>query len=388
MNQEQYLLLFEKFLTGKASSEEVEQLMAHNDNFDLAKTAEDERTNEYKIIEKRILDKIDQQAKPANSMKIYISKWWPTMTAAVLMFTIAAFLWQQLLFNHHVKQPGQPIELVKVKDFAPGSDQAMLTLSNGKKIILGKVGNGTIIKQGNITITKQKNGVLAYAISAQTGKRNVAAVQMNTITTPLGGQYKIILPDGTEVWLNAASSLKFPATFSGRERNVELTGEAYFEVAKNKNMPFKVKFKGQEVEVLGTHFNISAYKDDPESRTTLIEGSVAISRNKIKEKLKPGQQAVSSDTDYPGFKIQQANIEEAMAWKNGLFLFHDANIKDIMTQAARWYDVEVVYRGNLEDKQYGGRVSRYKNISELLKNLELTGTIHFKIEGRRVTVMQ
>jgi len=388
MNQKQYLLLFEKFLEGKASSDEVEQLMAYNDNFDLAKTTEAELTKEHLSMQKRIIDKIDQRSRPVNSRKIYKYKWWPAMAAAILIFAVATFLWQQLRYNLDIEQASHVAELAEVKDIAPGSDQAMLTLSNGEKVILNKIGNGTIIKQGNIKITKQENGVLAYAVSTQLGNGKVSAVQMNTITTPRGGQYQVVLPDGTGVWLNSASSLKFPAAFLEKERSVELTGEAYFEVAKIKNMPFKVKFKGQEVEVLGTHFNISAYNDEAESRTTLIEGSVAISRNSMKAMLKPGQQAVSSDNGNRGFKIQQANIEEVMAWKNGLFLFHDANIKAIMTQAARWYDVEVDYKGNLEDKQYGGRVSRYKNISELLKNLELTGTIRFKIEGRKVTVMQ
>jgi len=388
MNQEQYLLLFEKFLAGKASSDEVGQLMAYNDDFDLAKTAEAELTEEHKKIEKKIFNEIKRHSKPSNSSEIYKKRWWPAMAAAVLMFTVAAFLWQLLLHNHDVKQSVQLVESVKAKDIAPGSDQAMLTLSNGKKVNLNNLGNGTTIKQGSITITKQGNGVLSYAIAAQLENRNIATPQMNTITTPRGGQYHVVLPDGTSVWLNSASSLKFPTAFLGKERSVELTGEAYFEVAKNKKMPFMVKFKDQEVKVLGTHFNISAYNDESESRTTLIEGSIAISRNNIKETLKPGQQAVSLQDDHQGFKIQQAKIEEAMAWKNGLFIFQNANIKDIMKQAARWYDVEVNYIGNLEDKQYGGRMSRYKNISELLKNLELTGTIHFKIEGRRVTVMQ
>ncbi|MDB5010807.1 MAG: anti-FecI sigma factor, FecR, partial [Mucilaginibacter sp.] len=171
------------------------------------------------------------------------------------------------------------------------------------------------------------------------------------------------------------------------ERKIELTGEAYFEVAKNKEKPFKVKFNDQEVEVLGTHFDIKAYSDDPDTKTTLLEGSVKISRNNIKQILAPGQQAVS-DASSKGFNIQKANIQEVMAWKNGYFMFNSLSIQSIMKQASRWYDVDVVYQGNMTDKEYGGRISKYKNISELLKNLELTGTIHFKIEGRRVTVMQ
>jgi len=212
-------------------------------------------------------------------------------------------------------------------------------------------------------------------------------VAFNTISTPVGGQYTVVLPDGSKVWLNAASSLKFPTAFTGTERRVELTGEGYFEVAKNKHMPFKVNFNREEVEVLGTHFNISAYPDEAVTRTTLLEGSVRISKNNIKKILVPGQQAISS-MQTGGFNIAEVNTDEAIAWKNGLFLFHNENIRSIMKKIARWYNVDVNYQGSFTNQEYGGRISQSKNLSEILKNLELTGTIHFKIEGRRVTVME
>jgi ferric-dicitrate binding protein FerR (iron transport regulator) len=273
-------------------------------------------------------------------------------------------------------------------DVGPGTDKAILTLANGKKIILTDATNGTLARQGNVIVSKEKNGVLKYVLSAQ-AKSNDANVEpgFNTFTTPRGAEYHVILPDGTMVWLNAASSIKFPTTFAGNERRVELTGEAYFEVAKDKHKPFKVKFNDQEVEVLGTHFDIMAYADEAEAKTTLLEGSVKISRNNIQQILKPGQQAVGA-TAAKGLLIQQVNTQEVMAWKNGFFMFRNSGIASIMRQAARWYDVDVVYEDDMAGKEYGGRVSRYKNISELLHNMELTGTIHFKIDGRRVTVMQ
>ncbi len=209
----------------------------------------------------------------------------------------------------------------------------------------------------------------------------------NTITIPRGGQYQVILPDGTKVWLNSASSLKYPTVLLVNERKVERTGEGYFEVAKNKNMPFKVKFNEEEVEVLGTHFNIMAYTDEGETRATLLEGSVKISKGEFSKVLVPGEQTISQNNQ-ANFTVRPADIESVLAWKNGIFSLQNSGIHQIMRQIARWYDVDVVYQGNLEDKVYGGRVSKSKNISEILRNLELTGTIHFKVEGRRITVME
>ena len=252
-------------------------------------------------------------------------------------------------------------------------------------ISLNDAANGTITRQGNITVKKKNDGMLEYVVS-QIATGNMQKPSFNTITTPRGGEYQLVLPDGTKVWLNAASSLKFPSAFTGKSRDVELTGEAYFEVAKNKERPFRVKFNNSEIEVLGTHFDVKAYKDDEEARATLLEGSIKITKNNEQRILLPGQQATESDKK--GLKISAANIEEAVAWKNGFFIFHDLDIQSIMRTAARWYDIDVNYQGNLTNKQFGGRISKYKNISGLLKNLELTGTIHFTIEGRRVTVIE
>jgi transmembrane sensor len=210
----------------------------------------------------------------------------------------------------------------------------------------------------------------------------------NTIETPKGGQYRIDLPDGTMVWLNAGSSLRYPNRFAGQERKVALTGEAYFEVAKNKQMPFRVVSGKQVVEVLGTHFNINAYTDEASVKTTLLEGSVNVLLQEThqSELLNPGQQAV---VKYNGSSIvvQPVKVEEAVAWKNGYFMFVDADLESIMRQLARWYDVEVAYEGNLGSLKFGGMVSRSKSIAQTLRILELTGNVRFKVAGRRVTVM-
>ncbi|HWW40381.1 FecR family protein, partial [Pedobacter sp.] len=199
-------------------------------------------------------------------------------------------------------------------------------------------------------------------------------------------QYQLKLPDGTLVWLNSASSLRFPTQFAGKERSVELDGEAYFEVAKNKEMPFKVHVRAMEVRVLGTHFNVMAYDDEESISTTLLEGSVKVSNALQTAVIRPGQQAsLKKSSGILG--VEEVNTVEAIAWKNGKFLFADEDIETIMRRISRWYNVEVEYRGNLSDKNFAGSISRYENVSEVLKMLELTGTIHFKVEGRRIIVM-
>ncbi|MNX85526.1 fec operon regulator FecR [compost metagenome] len=209
----------------------------------------------------------------------------------------------------------------------------------------------------------------------------------NTIETPKGGQYQLILPDGSKVWLNAASSLTFPTSFvSLKTRKVELIGEAYFEIAKNKTSPFIVKSAKQEVKVLGTHFNINSYADEQSTTTTLLEGSVNIvSLNKAENIiLKPGQQSTLNNNK---INVTEINTEEAIAWKNGLFIFNDENIKSIMKKIARWYNVEITFKGNLDHVSFVGNYARNKDLESLLENIELTEKVHFKIEGRRIEVI-
>jgi ferric-dicitrate binding protein FerR (iron transport regulator) len=186
--------------------------------------------------------------------------------------------------------------------------------------------------------------------------------------------------------LNAASSIKYPITFSGNERNVELTGEAYFEVAKNKDKPFNVKVNGMKVEVLGTHFNVMAYNDENSIETTLLEGSVKLTKKGASATLLPNQQG-SLSRDAQGFRVTEVVAQDIIAWKNGFFKFDNENIETIMRKVARWYDVDITYEGDLTRQNFGGTVSRFNDLSKLLKTLELTGTIHFKIDGRRITVM-
>ncbi len=265
-------------------------------------------------------------------------------------------------------------------DVAPGKNKAILTLANGSSIILDSAANGTLTTQGNSKILKL-NGMRSY----NTLKNKSSEVLYNTISTPRGGQYQLMLADGSKVWLNAASSLRFPASFAGKERKVELLGEAYFEVAKNAAMPFKVKVNGMEVEVLGTHFNINSYDNESTILTTLLEGSVKINKNNSSGFLKPGQQAQMNKAGEIKI-INNVDVEEAIAWKEGKFQFDRADIHDIMRQLARWYDVDVEYKGNVSS-HFGGTISRDVNLSQVLNMLHLTGEVKFQIEDKKVVVM-
>lgn len=266
-------------------------------------------------------------------------------------------------------------------DIPPGMDGAVLTLADGKRIILDSVKNGDLSIQGNTRIVKQ-GGRLAYLPSRAAGQ----GVLYNTMTIPRGRQYQLILPDGSHVWLNAASSIRYPAAFTGKERKVEMTGEAYFEVAKNVAQPFRVKIGEAQVEVLGTHFDIMAYEEESAVKTTLLEGAVKVTRANASHLLKPGQQAQLNKNGNGITVIDDAPIDETVAWKNGMFYFNRASLKTVMGEIARWYDVKVVYEGEVPDMEFGGKISRNSNLSETLKILELS-KVHSRIEDKTIIVM-
>jgi transmembrane sensor len=309
------------------------------------------------------------------------SFWKPSLAAAavVLMITSAALIY------FRAQKPVKNNAIVQKKEIKPGSNKAVLTLANGQKIILTDSVNGQIAIQANIKITKTAKGQIVYELPKGVGD-NAPAPVFNTVEAPTGGQWEVVLPDGSKVWLNARSSLTYPTYFAGDERKVQLKGEAYFEIAHNKRMPFKVISKGQTVEVLGTHFDIMAYDDEQLMKTTLLEGSIKISDSGRSHILVPGEQAQVSDAL---MKVtNEVDLEDVMAWKNGYFKFNES-LESIMRKVARWYDIEITYANNVDPSlHFGGKISRYKNLSSTLKIMELTGNIHFKVVGRRVTVMQ
>jgi transmembrane sensor len=269
-------------------------------------------------------------------------------------------------------------------DVAPGGNNAVLTLADGSQVLLNDTDNGKIIEEKGISITKAKDGQLIYRIidrGANSTSNTEQVIAYNTITTPRGGQYQVLLPDGTQVWLNASSSIKFPTYFSAKQRNVTLTGEAYFEVSKDKTKSFVVNVDEMSVEVLGTHFDVMAYKDEESINTTLLEGSVKVTKNNESRILKPGQQAKVKG----GIQVVEA-AADVLAWKNGLTSFIDADIRTIMRQVARWYDVEVKYEGDIPRRLFTGEISRKANLSELIKIIKLSN-IQLKLEGNVITVM-
>jgi transmembrane sensor len=317
--------------------------------------------------------------------------------ALALMLGGGVLYWVTGKRSAGVQAPG-PVSSSRYKnDIAPGGNKALLTLANGSTIVLDSAHDGTLAQQGPTKIIKLDGGALAYRAAA--GSKGQAAEQateqtgFNTIATPRGGQYRIILPDGSKVWLNAASSLRFPAAFSGSERTVELTGEAYFEIAKNAEKPFHVRVSSgdaaagnMDVEVLGTSFNVMAYSNEEKIHTTLLEGKVKVKQGTLAENLSPGRQAIV-DQNTLAMEVSDANIDQAVAWKDGLFRFRETDIRELMRQVERWYDVDVVYRTDRGDQDFTGVVSRNKNVSTLLQMLELTGTVHFKIEGKKIIVL-
>ena len=301
--------------------------------------------------------------------------------AVILVISVTAVLLLRNKNNevaHKTPETQNPAETPK--PIVPGRDQAVLTLADGSQIVLDTAANGNLTQQGGVKVIKL-DGRLSYD-----SKQHTEAIQYNTIATPRGGQYQLVLADGSKVWLNAASSLRFPTAFTGNERTVELTGEGYFEVAHNTAMPFHVKVNDMEVEVLGTHFNINSYNDEPAVKTTLLEGSVKVLSaigNRQSAILKPGEQAVFIADSR--FTIHDADIEEVMAWKNGSFIFHSADIETIMRQVARWYDVEIVYEKRTTETT-SGTLRRSSNINVLLQKLEATGKIEFEIKGKQIIV--
>jgi len=280
---------------------------------------------------------------------------------------------------HGTKEKEQVTKVV-LKDVRPGIDQATLTLADGRKIILNKDMNGRIAKQGNTEVNVQSGSALQYVANAQDAK-----VEDNTLETKRGQQppFPLVLADGTKVWLNAASSITFPTSFVGGTRDVKVTGEAYFEVAHNAAKPFIVHANGQAVQVIGTHFDINAYQDEPVMRTTLLEGSVRVSAANQVVLLKPGQQSIIGQTGGK-LSVEAANIREVMAWRNGMFHFEQSDRREMMRQVARWYDLDVVYEGEIPSEGYDGEIPRGESLAKMLQIIG-AGDIHFELvsEGSR-----
>jgi len=378
MTDDEYILLYEKYKKGQCSPQEVEILMAYDNEFELQDITWNEALHgNREVLHQLIQHKLEQSTRSRSNVRyIMIARW---AAAAILLFGLSVGAYKLL----HPEKLSQVAVVKPYKnDVSPGSNKAILRLSSGAVIVLNNAKNGLIAKEGNVSVKKTANGQLAYNVS---GTDNSAAENINTVSVPKGGQYQLLLPDGSKVWLNAASSISFPAAFTGKERNVKLTGEAYFEVAHNKDMPFIVTVNQMKVQVLGTHFNIMAYDDEGSFRTTLLEGSVRLSNGTSQTLLKPGQQGILN-RGMGQLAVANVNTADAVAWKNGYFIFDHEDIKQVMRKISRWYDVDIDYDKEIPDDRFAGSVNRFVNVSKVLGMLEMTGQVHFKINGRRITV--
>lgn len=301
--------------------------------------------------------------------------------SVIALLVLGSYLW----FG---KAPGRDVAQTETKskkhknDVLPGGSKAMLMLADGSSLVLDSSQNGALTQQGNTRVLK-----LGKKLVYDPGTGTASEIVYNTLVTPRGGQYQLELPDGSQVWLNAASSLRFPSAFAGKERKVEVTGEAYFEVAKNAKMPFVVSVEGAEVQVLGTHFNIMAYKDEEAVKTTLLEGAVKFVRADQGSFLKPGQQARLSKEGKVSV-VSGVDVEAVVAWKNGVFHFESADIETVMRQLSRWYDVDIVFKGKRRFDPLYADIPRNSRLSDVLDALELSGGAKFIIEGKRIVVMQ
>ena len=332
------------------------------------------------------LDNLPMKAKPFAESDIPVvtlrfgRRWirWAAAAAIILLLGAGSYF---LFYNKSQKQIALTQQQRFKNDVAPGKNGAVLTLAGGQKIVLDSTAQGRISTQGNTSVLNI-NGQLKYDVI----REKPAEILYNTLTTLRGNKYQLVLPDGSKIWLNAASSIKYPIAFVGKERQVEITGEAYFEVTRDVSKAFIVKAGGQEIRVLGTQFNVNTYTDEPTAKTTLLEGSVEVKSGSQSVIIKPGEQARESN---PGDLtiVREVDLIETMAWKDGVFRFKEATIEPLMRQIARWYDVDVGYEGGEVKQHFIATIPMNATAEEVFKALELTGGVHFKIDGKKIIVM-
>ncbi|TSJ40529.1 DUF4974 domain-containing protein [Mucilaginibacter corticis] len=377
MQQHEANVLWTKFLAGQCTDEErllVESWFHHlniDEEIDLSESEID--TSHQKMWE--AVRPVEAKIKPL----------WHRIAIAASVIICLSFA---AIYYLHKPGPQKQMVYNKPQDLLPGGNKAILTLSNGKKIVLNNIKNGNVAVQAGAQIVKTQNGQLVYSLNNTNPglpAESAGSLTYNTITTPRGGQWQLTLPDGSRVWLNAASSITFPAMFSGQNRNVKITGEVYFEVVHNAAKPFNVTVGGLTIEDLGTHFNINAYDDEGSIKTTLLEGSVKVSSRAASTTLIPGQQS-SVDQNSDKIYVKNADVDEAISWKNGLFQFDRADIKTVMREFARWYDVNVQYSGKIPVRAFSGSIDRNTKASVALQILSIQG-VHFQIKDKQIIVL-
>jgi transmembrane sensor len=406
VNNQYYNNLFERLLQGKLSPEETDQLLEWLNREDNAAEAagiisahlstpvqENEITPEIRNSLQARLPFIlnTEKRNKRGAVQLFLQPWFKYAAAAILIIAVVFFIWSSRQKPMTVTASAETPKPTNT-DIAPGSQGAILTLADGRQVVLDSLGNGTISLQTGAEV-RLKDGQLVYAPVASAEQQ----LAYNSISTPKGRQFQLVLPDQTKVWLNAASSLKYPTQFSGNERRVEIQGEAYFEVAKDARKPFIVSLPdrpdgaGADVKVLGTHFNINAYSNEPAIKTTLLEGAVQIVKHKTGNRkenaivLKPGEQGVDI-ANAPLTIYRSPNIDKVMAWKNGVFNFEEATLQEVMHQLERWYDIDVEYETGIPKLEFVGKMGRDLSLKNVLRGLELS-KVHFRLEGRKLVVL-
>lgn len=404
------LTAIEHYLAGNASPEEQRLVSDWYHSFNDSEVEIPVPVMELRTkVAARIWERVEQTIQEDETSSIPVTTkrrfpWWRVAVAALLLLVAGFFL-----FRDYTK-PGTPQASGKtppvVNDVQPGGDRAILTLSDGTRIVLDSAANGMLSQQGNSRVVKTADGQITYAVSNAVAQPE--EVLYNTMITPRGGQYKLTLSDGTEVWLNATSAIRYPAVFKGDAREVQVSGEVFFNVTKNKNMPFRVRvmpaalinnsvpgYSKSVVEVFGTQFNILGYDDEIIVKTTLVEGSVKVvnrehimsstSRKEQSVMLSPGQQAQVNDAGNMKV-INDADVDEATAWINGIFQFKDTDIKTLMRQLSRWYDIDVIYEGQVSPILITGKAPRNISLNTMLKILALSD-VKYRIEGKTLTML-
>lgn len=373
-NENDYKALASKWLNGTITQEEEVRFASwYNREENQKLTIPEEFAANESVHRNRMLAEINKRIGVNKKMQL-----WPKLVAAALIG--ALFISGLYLLIRPFAKDEAAMIVLKRQDIPAGKNKAILTLANGEVLALSDLAVGAQSRHDGAIITKNRDGQLQYQVVDT--ENNTNEIAYNTISTPRGGQYQVNLPDGTKIWLNSASSLKFPTSFKKLgERKVELHGEGYFEVAKDKTRPFRVVSNQQMVTVYGTHFNINAYSDEDEKVTTLLEGSVDVNH----VLLQPNEQSVIKDGQV---KVQPADVETVMAWKNGYFRFEEERLDVIMKKVSRWYDVDVEFDNPaLKELEFGVVTSRSGNLSGILKMLEMTHEVYFTIRDKKIMVM-
>lgn len=392
--EQEFRKLISKYIQGNASEEEIHFLNAYYEEFE-------HMPNILDGVSEEGISKIKEQIRDNIKEKGFEPEWQEGKevvmnkraryfrAAAVVGLIVAAGLGYYFISKNN--GAARNLEAATVQptlkhDALPGGNRATLTLADGTVVNLDSTGSGMVTKQGNVTVIKLNDGQLSYQSSTPLTSSTPATIRYNTISTPRGGQYQLLLADGSKVWLNAATTLRFPIKFTTDVRKVFLEGEAYFEVAKNAEKPFRVAIGDNVVEVLGTHFNINSYQDEGALKATLLEGSVKVITGGETALLTQGEQAQIRNGSSHIRVANDVNLNAVMAWKNGKFLFEKADIHTVMRQIHRWYDLDITYQG-IVTKHFGGTISRNVNASKVLEMLEMTGGVNFEIIGSKVIVM-